>query len=411
MKNYNLASNVNLHLKQTKKYKTITIFTNFASEFNLKDKIMKTLLSYMMRERCEKYPSKKDFGRILDLLYGANCRASNSSIGNVFNYSYFGVVLNPLFTDSSIDEFISLYKELLFRPLFTEDNLQDAKKICKLIIQRKVDNPAVFANSETKKLISDNHFANTAITDFSLYENVSLSDIKDYHSKMLNQDKIDIFVYGDLEQLDLLSVFQSFEFKARKVNLLAVERVTNSEFKKQVTHKNISQCNLVMVYETPITNLDDKIGILKAGNIVLGGASTSLLFQSVREEHSLCYSIYSNLYPYEGLLFITTSIDEKNLEKVINLIEENVSNVTNGSYDDNVLKDGISYVVNSIIASEDDLRSSFDFALANSIINKDRKLSELIEQLQNANKESISEVFKSLTLKGMYVLKGEEEVK
>ena len=137
MKNIKLEQNVNLHLVQTKKYKTITMFANFANEFTLEEKVMKTLLSYIMRDRCEKYPSKKDFGTILDLLYGANCRANTASIGNVFSFTYFGVVLNPLFTDKSLDDFIAIYKELLFFPLFSEENLKDAKNICKLIIERK----------------------------------------------------------------------------------------------------------------------------------------------------------------------------------------------------------------------------------------------------------------------------------
>ncbi len=75
-------------------------------------------------------------------------------------------------------------------------------------------------------------------------------------------------------------------------------------------YKNISQSYLMMVWFTNISLLDTKYYALRLANAVLGQYSSSLLFQEVREK-SLCYTIYSNIISYDGVLGVTTGIEKR----------------------------------------------------------------------------------------------------
>lgn len=62
---------------------------------------------------------------------------------------------------------------------------------------------------------------------------------------------------------------------------------------------------------------------LRILNVLLGENMSSRLFQVLREEHGLCYSIYSDWLPLEdtGLLSIATSMDLNNVPLALELIE------------------------------------------------------------------------------------------
>jgi predicted Zn-dependent peptidase len=62
-------------------------------------------------------------------------------------------------------------------------------------------------------------------------------------------------------------------------------------------------------------------------NLILGGNMSSRLFQEVRENRGLCYSIYSFLHCYSdtGLLGIGAAVGPENLEFLLETIREEIS--------------------------------------------------------------------------------------
>ena len=74
---------------------------------------------------------------------------------------------------------------------------------------------------------------------------------------------------------------------------------------------------------TPGLALDDEKGyVLHVMNSVLGGGLSSRLFQEIREERGLAYSVYSyhSSYRDAGLFSVYAGLSSKNLNKVISII-------------------------------------------------------------------------------------------
>ena len=76
---------------------------------------------------------------------------------------------------------------------------------------------------------------------------------------------------------------------------------------------------------------DDKAYSLVLLNNIFGGGASSIMFQKVREELGLCYSIYSYMQPYLGVgtLNIYTGLSNKYADKAIEVINKQLYEFAN----------------------------------------------------------------------------------
>jgi len=89
----------------------------------------------------------------------------------------------------------------------------------------------------------------------------------------------------------------------------------------KIKEKDTEQIHICIAFEG-IEHGDDDIYSLLTVNNVLGGGMSSRLFQKIREESGLVYSIYSypSSYKKTGLFTIYAGMNPEHLEKVLELI-------------------------------------------------------------------------------------------
>ena len=73
------------------------------------------------------------------------------------------------------------------------------------------------------------------------------------------------------------------------------------------------QMYLRIIYDINVFSGDLKIYPFILLNYFLGASNYSYLFQKIREEYGLCYSISSELYGASGILMIRSEIKKKDL--------------------------------------------------------------------------------------------------
>lgn len=91
--------------------------------------------------------------------------------------------------------------------------------------------------------------------------------------------------------------------------------------------RDYEQTNLAICFECEnIGSSSNDVYTIDIINNVLGGSSTSRLFQRIREDEGLVYSIYSEqeFYRDKGELGIYASMSTENLEDVYRLIKEEI---------------------------------------------------------------------------------------
>ncbi len=94
---------------------------------------------------------------------------------------------------------------------------------------------------------------------------------------------------------------------------------------KVIREKDTEQVHLCMGFEG-IENGDDRVYSLLALNNIFGGGMSSRLFQKIREEKGLVYSIYSypSTYKTAGLFMIYAGMNPEYLQTVIDLTKKEI---------------------------------------------------------------------------------------
>lgn len=140
---------------------------------------------------------------------------------------------------------------------------------------------------------------------------------------------------------------------------------------------------------------NDKLYTLLAINNIFGGGMSSRLFQKIREEKGLVYSIYSypSSYKNAGLFTIYAGMNPEHLERVINLVDEEITLL---------LKDGITY--EDLAKSKEQLKGNYILGLEstssrmNSIGKSELMLGyilspeEILKKIDEINMESVHEI-------------------
>lgn len=96
-------------------------------------------------------------------------------------------------------------------------------------------------------------------------------------------------------------------------------------------HKSLEQSYMVMGFESYHFNNPDFFAQQILSQL-FGGGMSSRLFQNIREQSGLCYSIYSGSWGFAdtGLIFIYAATSVDNVNKVTNLIQQEILNLISG---------------------------------------------------------------------------------
>lgn len=162
-------------------------------------------------------------------------------------------------------------------------------------------------------------------------ENVSSftkSDVKDYMDRRYTADNIVISMAGnvDAKLAEELAekYFSSLPRTTSDHSPVPVERVCKCLFRK----KDIEQIHIGLAFPS-VKRYDSLFDATQILNSVLGGSMSSRLFQKVREELGLAYTVYSYLSPYieAGSLVVYAGVNSENYLKSVGAIFDCIKDI------------------------------------------------------------------------------------
>ena len=141
-------------------------------------------------------------------------------------------------------------------------------------------------------------------------------------------------------------------------------------------------------------------------NIILGQSSVqNKLFKKLREENSLCYSISSYYQKYDGLIVISTGVDESSSNKAIKLIKDAIKEMSSNISDEELIN-AKEQVITSLIYAKD----SLDRIIDNYFYQDLKELDDIdtrIKKFKEVTKEEIYALSKKISISIVYNLKGD----
>ncbi len=406
----------NLHFIKTDIFKTITMKVIFHTPIIKEDITKRNILSDILLQSTKEYKTRRDLTIKSEDLYAADIYTSNQRVGNYIMTSFILQTLNDKYTEeNNFEESIKYLHEIIFNPdveeeRFKEDKLELVKSNATLAlnsIKEDAANYSLIRMSEAYDKTSPISYRMTGyledldkITEENLYE---------YYERMLDNDYVDIFILGDINEKELLPIIKKY-FKFKKVKkrkasyYLPNKKPRKRRLFAKETTKN-SQSKLAIA--CPITKMTDyeKNYSLLLANIILGGTGDSKLFKEVREENSLCYTIRSNYNRLDNLMVINAGIDNVNFDKAVELITKNVQDMKKGKFTDsdiNVAKEFYKTSAESLMESPSRIINE---VLTEEILGVE-PLSERVRKIEKVTKKDIMRACKKINMDTVFLLEG-----
>ncbi len=228
-----------------------------------------------------------------------------------------------------LGEFLSegydVLKDILTNSLVDEEELEKEKRVIIEEINMTYDNPddAVY-EIFMEKAIKGSYGKSTLGTKDHIAK-YKREDLLNFMGKHYKTEKMVISAVGD----DVGDF--NFEFK-EKPFFVDYQSESNGieptfEFTSglDIVHRDIAQTNVVLGCEL-FSVYDERKYAASVLNDSFGGTMSSRLFQSIREEKSLCYSIYSatRLFNKGGLFVISASTSNSNTQKLLDSIKNEI---------------------------------------------------------------------------------------
>ena len=188
------------------------------------------------------------------------------------------------------------------------------------------------------------------------------------------------------------------------------KKLTHKTFRKRtrsvVEKKQAKQSNLVIGCKIEGLTPYEMEYVAPLYTYIFGGGMNSKLFQVVREKHSLCYSIHSNIFSLEHVMLIRAGIDASNYKKTVEYVKKLMKEMEKGKFDDTDIQNFMILYTNSC----DEIYDS-QFAILNNYIGHLTRKFDLIEDkkknVQKLNRNMILKLAKKIHLDTVFLLEGE----
>jgi predicted Zn-dependent peptidase len=221
---------------------------------------------------------------------------------------------------------LDVLADMVLNPTFDETDIERERKVILEEIKIDEDTPEVLVSELFSQAFWKDHpLGKPILGTAKTVARLDRQSLLAYHGDRFHGGNMIFSAAGNLEH-DLF-----VETVARKFSALAGGETLHEQPAPEASariilrnKKALEQVQICLGVPAPPLTSDSRYGVLIL-NTVLGGGMSSRLFQTIREERGMAYSIYSDLSPYRDTgalcVFVGTSVG-KGLEAVTLILEE-----------------------------------------------------------------------------------------
>lgn len=298
------------------------------------------------------------------------------------------------------DDLLPVFIDLLMNPKFPEDKIDLAKTQRRSSISRRNDQASSIANREFDNLIYGKDSKYSRTTEYETLNNVTRDDMVDFHNEHFNGANLMVGVVGDFDTKEMKQKLESAfgEIpKGEKTELDFPE--VDYEYEKTVNLAHKSDLNQSTVYLGHIGGTRDNPDYAKVQvmNNVLSGGFSGRLFQKVRTDMGLAYSVggqygMSNTF-YPGKFFAQVQTKSSTTTEAIEAIIQEIKRLQDEPITEEELEEVKDQFLNSLVFRN----TSYEQILNREMNNEYRGLpedafDEFVEGVRNTTVEDIQEM-------------------
>lgn len=219
---------------------------------------------------------------------------------------------------------IRIIGDMLNNSLFDEKALRKEKSVIIEEIDMYEDSPEDLAHELLQQRIWKGHPLGYMISGKkTIVRKINKDQILDFMDSYYTGENIVISIAGSFNQREILSLVEEEFGKIKAKSTKLIKSPDKPRYHKVVCKRNkdIEQLHINIAFDG-ISYLSDERFTLSVLNCIFGGSVNSRLFQKIREDEGLTYSIYSygSSYKDTGLLHIYAAMNPNQKDMVIDMI-------------------------------------------------------------------------------------------
>ncbi len=292
-----------------------------------------------------------------------------------------------------------VFVDLLTNPAFPEDKIDLAKTQTKTSISRRNDNNQQIGFREFERLIYGENSAYGRNTEYETVNNITREDIVNFHSEHFNGENMLIGIVGDFDSGEmkekLSDAFGSVP-AGKETNLMFPE--IDYEYDNTINFIDKPDVNQSFVLLGHIGGLRENTDYpkIQVMNEVLSGGFSGRLFQVVRSDLGLAYSVFGqygmNTF-YPGQFYAGVMTKSSTTAEAIDAIIEQINRLQNEPITEEELQKTKDQFLNSLVFRYD----SYEKVLNERLSNEYQGLSEdafdeYVEGVKATTVEDVQEV-------------------
>ena len=307
-----------------------------------------SLLIYLLKRSCKRYPDFSLLNGKLDELYGAVLSAwvSKNGESQVLNLSIASLADKfALGGESIASESAQLLCELIFAPnctdgLFSEEALAMEKRLLIQRIEEEMDDKRTYAFERCISCMCKNEaYGKDKYGTVEEIEKVTAADVYAAWQNVLSTAVIQITAVGSADADRISRIFaEGFSTVTRNPVNLSTEFISDCGEPSRTEEKfPVNQGKLVIGFRTSMKHRRDNIFAMTVMNDIFGMGTYSKLFMNVREKLSLAYYCWSRFIAGKGIILVESGIDTEKEKQVTDEILLQLNDLVNGRTDPEIL--------------------------------------------------------------------------
>ncbi len=406
--------NIPTHFIKTKKFKTNSISIRFASNIDRSRITERVLIPSLLYAGSKKFNTKRKINLLMEELFDSSISFAMSKMGLSTVVSITANFLSDYYLQGTmIDEIVAIMKEVIFNPdiedqAFVEAKVEEEKRLLKEYFESIKEEKTEYAIKQMKEhLYQIEDFGISAVGYLEDLEKIDGKTLYQEYRRMIETDSAEIVVTGDFESLDFLDAFplnQNFQINV-------VDEPKPKRPLKEITETmKLQQAVLSMAFRTGITFDSEDYFAMVVANSILGTSPNNLLFDKLREQHSLCYYIRSTFVSFNGEIYIYSGLSDENIKTASELILAEIANLQEGNFDAELLVNAKKVLVNDLHESLDRQNTIAGRVYLYNQVGRIFDLSEVERKIKTVSKEDVMRVANQIELEMKYALTNEEDV-
>ncbi|MBM7619036.1 putative Zn-dependent peptidase [Bacillus tianshenii] len=300
--------------------------------------------------------------------------------------------------DEHSDYALGVLADMFFHSIFDEEELKKEKNVVYEEIKMYEDAPDDIVHDVLSRASYGNHPLGYPIlgTEETLSK-FNGDTLRNYMKETYTPDNVVISVAGNIEDSFIKEIeahFGSYETGFSKRDYVKPAFETGRIAKKKTTE----QAHLCLGYNgLPIGDKD--IYNLIVLNNVLGGSMSSRLFQDVREERGLAYSVYSyhSTYQDNGMLTIYGGTGSSQMDLLFETVQQTLDKLKADGITQKELVNSKEQIKGSLMLSLESTNSRMSRNGKNELLlGRHRSLDDILERINSITEESVNSLARKI---------------